>query len=236
MKLSDYLVDFFLKHEIKDFFGYQGTMIAHFVDSIGKNPLAKNHVCYNEQGAAFAACGYAKTANRCGVAYATSGPGALNLVSGIANAYYDSIPVVFITGQINTYEYYQDLPDLRQAGFQETKTVAICRPVSKYAVQITKAEQIRYELEKAFSIATTGRKGPVVLDIPMDIQRAEIDPKMLRGYLSEEPSQKKQIQALGDLENALNRASRPVLLLGSGISRQDVPIFIKFAKEMNKTN
>ena len=231
MKLSDYLVDFFVSRGIKDFFGYQGTMIAHFVDSIGKNPQATNHVCYNEQGAAFAACGYAVTANQCGIAYATSGPGALNLVSGIANAYYDSIPVVFITGQINTYEYHRELPELRQASFQETKSVEICRPITKYAVQIIDPVQIRYELEKAYYLATTGRKGPVLLDIPMNIQRADIDPSQLASY--EEPIVPNvQAEIMDVLKEALGESSRPVLILGNGINKKDRKIFIDFAEQL----
>ena len=163
MKLSDYIVQWLSDKGIRDFYGYQGTMIAHFVDSISKNVNVKNHSCYNEQGAAFAACGHAVTSDSCSVAYATSGPGAINLVSGIANAYYDSIPVIFITGQINTYEYRRDLPDLRQNAFQETKIVEMSKVVTKYAVQILEPEMIRYELEKAYHIAMSGRRGPVLL-------------------------------------------------------------------------
>lgn len=232
MKLSDYIVDFFISRGTKDFFGYQGTMIAHLVDSIGRSSQAVNHVCYNEQGAAFAACGYASTANRCGVAYATSGPGALNLVSGIANAYYDSIPVIFITGQINTYEYHGELPELRQASFQETKAVEICRPITKYAVQITDPAQIRYELEKAYCLATTGRKGPVLLDIPMNIQRADIEPSLLSSYEKEAEPDYQTEGILDALEKALKKSKRPVLLLGQGIPREQVDCFTDFAERL----
>ena len=105
MKLSDYVVAFLQKKGIRHFFGYQGTMIAHLVDSIERNPDTENHSSYNEQGAAFAACGYAQAKEECACAYATSGPGAVNLLSGVADAYYDSLPVIFLTGQLNTYEY-----------------------------------------------------------------------------------------------------------------------------------
>ena len=92
VKLTDYVVEFLQKKGIHDFFGYQGTMIAHLVDSIEKNPHARSHSSYHEQGAAFAACGYAQAKNACGCAYATSGPGAANLLSGVADAYFDSLP------------------------------------------------------------------------------------------------------------------------------------------------
>ena len=104
MKVTDYIVEFLQRKGIHDFFGYQGTMIAHLVDSIEKNPHTRSHSSYHEQGAAFAACGYAQAGERCACAYATSGPGAANLISGIADAYFDSLPVVFLTCQLNTEE------------------------------------------------------------------------------------------------------------------------------------
>lgn len=174
MKLTDYIVEFLQRKGIHDFFGYQGTMIAHFVDSVQKNPHAENHSCYNEQGAAFAACGYAQAKDGCACAYATSGPGAVNLLSGVANAYFDSLPVVFLTGQLNTYEY-EGIPGLRQQGFQEIDIISMVKPITKYCVQIREPENIVEELNKAYYIATTGRKGPVLIDLPMNIQRSEVE-------------------------------------------------------------
>lgn len=230
MKLSDYIVQWFVEKGIQDFYGYQGTMIAHFVDSISKNKNTKNHSCYNEQGAAFAACGHAITSCDCSVAYSTSGPGAINLVSGIANAYYDSIPVIFITGQINTYEYRSDLQNLRQQAFQETKIVEMSKLITKYAVQIIKPEMIRYELEKAYYTATTGRKGPVLLDIPMNIQRADIEPDNLLSFTPVE-NLKVDVEAIWkELKTAVNVSKRPVLLLGNGVNKKDYPVFLKFSK------
>ena len=174
MKLSDYIVTFLQKKGIRHFFGYQGTMIAHLVDSIERNPETENHSGYNEQGAAFAACGYAQAKEECACAYATSGPGAINLLSGVADAYYDSLPVIFLTGQLNTYEY-SGIKGLRQQGFQETDIVAMAKPITKYAVQIRNPEDIVEELNKAYHIATTGRRGPVLIDLPMNIQRSEVE-------------------------------------------------------------
>ena len=153
MKVTDYIVEFLQRKGIHDFFGYQGTMIAHLVDSIEKNPHTRSHSSYHEQGAAFAACGYAQAGERCACAYATSGPGAANLISGIADAYFDSLPVVFLTGQLNTYEY-SGIPGLRQQGFQEIDIVAMAKPVTKYAVQIREDEDIVKELNKAYHIAS----------------------------------------------------------------------------------
>ena len=131
----------------------------------------------HEQGAAFAACGYAQASGKPGVAYATSGPGATNLITGICDAYFDSIPVVFITGQVNTFESRGQY-GVRQRGFQETDIVSMVAPVTKYAKYVESAEKIKYYLDTAFVVATSGRMGPVLLDIPMNIFRAEIEPDM----------------------------------------------------------
>lgn len=185
MKLTDYVVDFLEKKGIHDFFGYQGTMIAHLVDSIEKNPDARSHSSYNEQGAAFAACGYAQAKDACGCAYATSGPGAANLLSGVADAYFDSLPVIFITGQLNTYEY-SGIAGLRQQGFQEIDMVSMAKPVTKYAVQVRDPKNIVRELNLAWQIANTGRKGPVLIDLPMNVQRGEVEDPVYNMKFSEE--------------------------------------------------
>ncbi len=225
MKLSDYIVEFFTRKGISHFFGYQGTMIAHLVDSIERNPNAQNHSCYNEQGAAFAACGYAQAMDSCACAYATSGPGAVNLLSGVANAYFDSQPVVFITGQVNSTEY-TGINTLRQQAFQEINIVDMAAPVTKYAVQITKEEDIVCELNKAYFIANSGRKGPVLIDLPMNIQRGvvidpvyDMDDSSFAEY-SEINSGKAvdtaKVCADAMLE-ALLSAKRPVIMLGNGV-------------------
>lgn len=222
MKVSDYIVNYLHEKGIKDFFGYQGTMIAHFVDSIGKNEKVKNHVCYNEQGAAFEAVGYAKTTGGISCAYSTSGPGATNLITGIADAFYDSVPVIFITGQLNTYEY-TGINTIRQQGFQESDIVSIVKPITKYAIKIEKEEDIAYELEKALFIMQDGRYGPVLIDLPMNIQRGEVDANKLRHFenscLDKDKTQYKEI-AINIIEEIKN-SSKPILVLGNGINKTD---------------
>ena len=212
MKASDYIVEYLLRQNITDVFGYPGGMVTHLMDSLSKFPI-KNHVTYHEQGAAFAACGYAQTTGKVGVAYATSGPGATNLITGICNAYFDSIPTLFITGQVNTFEYKGEL-GVRQRGFQETDIVSIVSPVTKYAVRITDATKLKWYLDYAFYIAQEGRRGPVLLDIPMDIFRADIDPQSMEGF--EAPVYNRDT-SFDKLKEALSKASRPVILAGSGI-------------------
>ena len=217
MKLSDYIVTFLQKKGIRHFFGYQGTMIAHLVDSIERNPETENHSGYNEQGAAFAACGYAQAKEECACAYATSGPGAINLLSGVADAYYDSLPVIFLTGQLNTYEY-SGIKGLRQQGFQETDIVAMAKPITKYAVQIRNPEDIVEELNKAYHIATTGRRGPVLIDLPMNIQRSEVENPVYDMTFEDKHTDVVAAQQAADtILEALEQAKRPVIMLGHGV-------------------
>lgn len=217
MKTSDYIVEYLIEQGISDVFGYPGGMVTHLMDSFSKyQDKITAHVTYNEQGAAMAACGYAQVSGKCGVAYATSGPGATNLITGICNAYMDSIPTVFITGQVNSFEQKGDLK-VRQRGFQETDIVSMVNPVTKYAAQVNDASQIKYYLDKAFFMAQEGRKGPVLLDIAMDVTRTEIEKRELGGFgVSERYS---EIQELENIIPLLNDAKRPVLLLGNGVSR-----------------
>ena len=245
MKLSDYVVAFLQKKGIRHFFGYQGTMIAHLVDSIERNPDTENHSSYNEQGAAFAACGYAQAKEECAGAYATSGPGAVNLLSGVADAYYDSLPVIFLTGQLNTYEY-SGIKGLRQQGFQETDIVAMAKPITKYAVQIRDAEDIVTELNKAYHIATTGRRGPVLIDLPMNIQRGEVENPVydmefegdVCGVEMEEAVETAFAHILHGTDEAvraicdeLEQAKRPVIMLGHGVdSAVSQQKLIRFAR------
>lgn len=214
MKLSDYIISVFEQQKIGVVFGYMGGMITHLVDSIYKNGNVKFVQTYHEQSAAIAAEGYAIGTNNIGVAIATSGPGATNMMTGIADAYFDSIPVLYITGQVNTYEYKNDKP-IRQQGFQETDVVAIVKPITKYAVLITDAQNIKYELEKALYLAKSGRPGPVLLDIPMDIQRAEISPSELIGYtISDEENRNSYNIAL--VKEYIEKSQRPMVLVGGG--------------------
>ncbi len=217
MKASDFIVSYLKEQGIRDIFGYQGTMIAHFVDSVCKADGITNHMCYNEQGAAFAAVGLAKATGKTAAAYSTSGPGAINLINGIADAYYDSAPVIFFTGQLNEYEY-TGITELRQQGFQETDVVSMVKPVTKYAVHISDVKDIGYELQKAFYIANEGRKGPVVLDIPMNVQREDFDLDNAKSFT---PLKERVVinyeMAATNIVNALEKAERPLILLGNGI-------------------
>lgn len=225
MKASDYIVEYLIEKGITDVFGYPGGMVTHLMDSFSKySKQIESHVTYHEQGASFAACGYAQVTGKMGVAYATSGPGATNLITGICNAYFDSIPTLFITGQVNTFESKDNL-NVRQRGFQETDIVSMVSSVTKYAIRITDPQELKFYLDYAFYIAQKGRKGPVLLDIPMNVFRAEINPDEMRGYAEEINDTHKEYLTEKEediLRQALIRAKRPVLLLGQGVKSAGV--------------
>lgn len=215
MKVSDYVVSFLADHGVKHAFGYPGGMVTHLMDSFEKyRDRIQAHVSYHEQGAAFEACGYAQAGGKLGVAYATSGPGATNLVTGIANAFFDSIPVLFISCQVNVNEM-KGILRVRQRGFQETDIVSIVKSITKYAVCVTEATQIRLELERALYEATNGRRGPVLLDIPMNVFRETIESEQLPKFF---PVSSEGVNYnLEQIIRLLSSASRPVLLIGNGI-------------------
>lgn len=221
MKVSDFIVDFFIKKGVKNVFGYPGGMVTHLMDSFYKKKESiKVHINLHEQACAFAACANAQVSNEIGVAFATSGPGAANLVTGIANAFFDSIPTIFITGQVNTYEQKNSLP-IKQKGFQEMNVVSLVESITKYSVSIKNANDIEIELEKAYNIATTGRKGPVLLDIPMDIQRADIDVKNDVVCKNIEKQNCNYDNYVNKILYALSKSKRPLIICGNGINIAD---------------
>lgn len=218
MKASDYIVSFLATHGVDTVFGYIGGMITHLVDSLGKDERIRYVQTYHEQTAAIAAEGYAIESGKFGVAICTSGPGVTNMMTGIADAYFGSIPVLYITGQVNTYEYKYDKP-VRQQGFQEMDVISMVKPVTKYAVMVDKVENLRYELEKSLYLATSGRKGPVVIDLPMDISRSEIDPDRLQSFQT--PEKETVNIDYTAIRKLLSDATRPMLLLGAGCQSKE---------------
>ena len=229
MKVSDYIVEFFIEKNITDIFGYPGGMVTHLMDSLKKyETKISTHVNYHEQASSFCACGYGQIKNIPGVAYATSGPGATNLLTGIANAYFDSIPTIFITGQVNTYESKGNLK-VRQKGFQETNIVEIAKPITKYSKYMEKEDDIGYELEKAYQISMENRKGPVLLDIPMNIFRADIEVDKLKKYENKVNKEKSNIEII--LSKLLN-AKKPLIIAGAGIDLNGLNC--KFKEMVNK--
>jgi acetolactate synthase-1/2/3 large subunit len=204
---------------VKHVFFLPGGGAMHLNDSMGRCPDLEHVSMLHEQAAAVAAEAYARVTNNLGVAMVTSGPGGTNAVTGVAAAWLDSTPCLFLSGQVKRPDL-QHSPQLRQLGVQEIDIVSIVKPITKYAVTILDPFSVRYHLEQAVYLARTGRPGPVWLDIPLDVQAAQIDPDHLEGF-NPPASPGLSPAAIRDLAagaiELLNQAERPVLLAGNGI-------------------
>jgi len=215
VKVSDFIAKFLKDCGVHYVYGCIGGAAAHLVDSIFREGIRFIH-CYHEQAAAFSASASAKYSGTLKVAMATSGPGATNLITGIADAYFDSSPVLFITGQVNTYDFKYQRP-IRQYGFQETDIVNIIRPITKYTVLLDRVDMVEEEMTKAVRIALSGRPGPVLVDIPMDIQRGDILPKGIKRVGSgDEKHVGIRRKDLEELREAIESSKRPLILAGGG--------------------
>jgi acetolactate synthase-1/2/3 large subunit len=205
---------------IREMFVVYGSANGDIIDAFTRTNKTRYVAVMHEQGGGFAAEGYAKISGKPGVAIATSGPGGMNLVTPIGNCFYDSVPSLFITGQVNS-QFLRPDPSIRQIGFQETDIVGIVSPITKYAKMIAHPLDVRYELEKALFLAQHQRPGPVLLDIPLDVQKADIDVTKLVGFDS------RPFQALYNFDivdqqidcylDDLSKSTRPVLLVGGGV-------------------
>lgn len=234
MKVSDYIVEYLISKGVTDVFGYPGGMVTHLMDSFSKyESNISQHVCFHEQAGAFEACGYAQRSGKLGVAFATSGPGATNLITGICDAWFDSIPVIFITGQVNTNEMKGGL-HVRQRGFQETDIVSMVNGVTKYAKTVVRAEDIPTEFDKAVGAAFSGRRGPVLLDIPMNVLKSGIEvasPIKVSAansdeHITSETEKTQASSAANKIIEALKPATRPCIIAGCGVKDEDtIPAF-----------
>ena len=220
MKVADFVINYLADTGIKDVFEVYGAANGDMIDAFTRTSKARYISVIHEQAGGFAAEGYAKGSGKLGVAMATSGPGGHNLVTPIANCFYDSVPCLFITGQIKTAFMRPD-PSIRQIGFQETDIVKIVEPITKYAKLVKNPADIRYELEKALFIAQDKRPGPVLLDLPIDVQKANIEPSVLAGFDHVAHAAAYDIKNTDNkidlfLED-LSKSKRPVLLVGGGV-------------------
>jgi len=234
MKLTDYIASFITKRTQHAFVGNGGSVV-HILDSLDKHENFSLIPFVNEQGASIAAEAYYRVTKKPGVAIATSGPGFVNLIQGIACAYYDSIPAIFITGQVVTKDLKKERKS-RQVGFQEMEVVESVKGYTKYAVCLMDPKNIRYELERLWWEAENGRPGPVVLDLPDDMARAEINPEELTGF-TPPISSINNVLDISDIERikqALKVAKRPLIIMGSGIklSNQEEQA-IKFIQKLD---
>jgi len=175
IKLSDYVFNFLAEEGVKHVFNMSGGMNMHLSDSVGRNPNIEVICPLHEQTSAMAVEGYARIINDISVCLVTCGPSCTNALTGTAGAWTDSIPSVFISGQVNLHECIRDT-EVRTLGVQEIDIISMVKPITKYAVMIDDPHTISYHLEKALYLARNGRPGPVWIDIPLNNRENQTDP------------------------------------------------------------
>ena len=222
MKSSDAVALYLARHSIDYCYEVAGGMITHLLDSFSKKKRMKITSMHHEQAAAFAAEGIARCTRgrELGLAMGTSGPGATNLITGIGSCWFDSIPCLFITGQVNKHEL-KGKRGVRQQGFQELDIIPLVSSITKYAVQVTDAKDLLPQLHKAVNIAIAGRNGPVLLDITFNAQREEIEDREALAWAAKKwewpkPSAGRRPAWLSRLSLMCRRSRRPLVMIGGG--------------------
>ena len=236
IKVSDYIASRLKNiYDIKNVFMVSGGGAMHLNDSFGKYiPYICNH---NEQACANAAEGYAKASSKLAVVNVTTGPGGLNCLNGVFGQWTDSVPVLYISGQVKRATTLASCPDLnlRQLGDQEADIISVVKPLTKYAVMVKNPLEIKYHLDRAVYEATTGRKGPVWLDIPIDVQAAVIDEQELIDFdISCKPPSTKEDCKITEVLNRLSLAKTPLIVAGHGIRLSGMKnTFLDILKNLN---
>ncbi len=209
---SEIFIKALIDEGVNIIFGYPGGVVIGIYDVLYRTPEIRHILVRHEQGATHAADGYARVTGKPGVVLVTSGPGATNTVTGISNAYMDSIPIVVFTGQVPS-------PLIGNDAFQEADIIGITRPITKHSYLVKDVNQLSRIVQEAFHIATTGRPGPVLIDLPKDVLTnkgiyTRLDQVDIRGY---NPTYKGHIQQITKAANMINNASRPLIYAGGGV-------------------
>lgn len=221
IRVADYIANFIADElGIRDVFMLTGAGIMHLTDGLACNNKIRAICTHHEQSASMALEAYARANENFAVGYFSTGPGATNALTGLAGAWQDSVPCLFISGQVKRAEaaYSAGVPGLRQFGVQELDVVPIVSSICKYVVHLSDATRVRYELEKAVHIAKSGRPGPVWFEVPMDIQASRIDADALVGFTP--PADSKPAASTAEIDticDLLLAARRPVIIAGRGV-------------------
>ncbi len=227
IRLADYVIRSLADWGVRHVFLVTGGGAMHLNDAIGCEERLDFICHHHEQAAAMAAEGYARVSGKPGIVNVTAGPGGINALNGVFGAFTDSVPMVVISGQVKreTCRASLGIRGLRQLGDQEVDIVAMVRGITKYAVLVNDPNTIRYHLERAFHLAQTGRPGPCWLDIPIDVQAAQIDEQTLPGYDPAEDDvawdAREVARQCGDAIRRIRAAERPVILAGTGVRSAD---------------
>jgi acetolactate synthase-1/2/3 large subunit len=217
MKVTKYISHFLKEKGIDTVFELQGGMITRIIDALHHEGGIKIVSMHHEQSAGMAADAYGRITNKPGIALATSGPGATNLLTAIGNCFFDSVPAIFITGQVNINEQ-KGVQPIRQLGFQETDIVSMAKSVTKGAFAIKNAKEIPFIFEKAYQIALSGRPGPILIDIPMNIQNEEIETIDFKAPVPNvSDSTLDPLPFFQNYIDSLKSSKRPLILVGRGI-------------------
>jgi len=221
MTVAEYILKFLISKNVNNVFLITGGAISFVVDAFSANKKIKYTCVAHEQAAAMMADAYSRVSKGFGATMVTSGPGAQNLITGIACSWFDSVPVIHISGQVNSFELSstnKTTKKVRQVGFQETDIVSIVRPITKFAYQLKKPSEIKYALEKAFYLSNEGRPGPVLIDIPMNLQREKINLKKIKSFVAPKIKfNKKIVYQINKIKSSIEKSKRPILIFGGGI-------------------
>ncbi len=215
-RVADYIFKRVADLGVKDVFLLPGGGAMHLVDALGQNPDLNFIPTHHEQAASIAAEAYARVNELLGVALVTTGPGATNAITAVAGAWIESVPLLIISGQVKRADMKAD-SGVRQMGPQEVDIVSVVKPITKYAVTVTDPAHIAQCLDKAIHEATTGRQGPVWLDVPLDIQGSQIDPEQLERLPIETATKDSAALALDEIISLIQQAKRPLILAGHGV-------------------
>lgn len=230
MNVSEYIMERLADAGVEKIFMVSGGGGMFLIEALGNNPRIQHVSNHHEQASVMAAEGYQRATRNLGVALVTTGPAATNALTGVCCAWNDSIPMMILSGQAKTPTLIGDT-GMRQRGTHEVNITPIVAPVTKYAVTIKDVKEVRYHFEKALYLAKNGRPGPVWLDIPLDIQSAEINPAELKGY---EPEKVTYDLKLDKLYALLKEAKRPLILAGQGLKLSKTEeIFLNIAEKYN---
>jgi acetolactate synthase-1/2/3 large subunit len=215
LRVADYIAALVAAHGVRDFFTVTGGGAMHLNDALSRNKTLHGICLHHEQACAMAAEAYCRLSGRLALLNVTTGPGGINALNGVHGAWTDSIGMLVISGQVKqeTMASSYDLP-LRQLGDQEADIVAMVRGITKFATVLRDKQETRYVVEKAIHLARTGRPGPVWIDVPMDIQGAQIEPETLRGFTPEPEPALPEVAAVAAL---LRGAKCPVIMPGTGV-------------------
>lgn len=221
IRVADYIAQFLVDKKINDIFVLTGFGAMYINDAIAANPKLKYYCVRNEATSPMMAEAYARIKSIPGAVCLTAGPGSTNAVPGLAEAWVDSAPVIVISGQVDKKHTtnYSNLPSLRTFGTAEIDIIPIVKPITKYAVMITKPESIRYHLEKAYFLATSGRPGPVWIDVPQDIQYALINPKKLKGFKPIKIKESNLNKQIKQVLKYLGLSKKPLIVAGQGVKQ-----------------